>query len=72
MKVRKAHRKHTGDGTKASSGAFDKSIRLEMHSTLWAELGKIADAEGKKQGRPKSVSAVMRKMLQAGVEARTK
>ena len=66
MKRTKAHRKvHT-------NGTLDKNVRFGMSKMLWAELEKVAEDEGRKQGRPKSVSAVMRKMLQAGVEARTK
>ncbi len=66
MKGTKGHKKvHT-------DGMLDKSVRFEMSSALWAKLSAVADIEGREQGRPKSVSAVMRKMLQAGVEARAK
>ena len=67
MKVPKKHKKVQANGTE-----LDKSVRLEMNIRLWNQLTAVAEDEGRKQGRPKSVSAVMRKMLQAGVEARTK
>jgi len=49
-----------------------KNVRFIMTQSLWTDLEKVAEAEGREQGRPKSVASVMRKMLQAGVEARAK
>ena len=66
MKGTKGHNKVHIDGM------LDKSVRFEMSSALWDKLSAVADVEGREQGRPKSVSAVMRKMLQAGVEAKAK
>ena len=66
MKRTKRHIKVHADGM------LDKSVRFEMSSALWTKLSAVADVEGREQGRPKSVSAVMRKMLQAGVEGRSK
>jgi len=57
---------------KAVNGSMDKNVRFIMTQSLWTDLEKVAEAEGREQGRPKSVASVMRKMLQAGVEARTK
>jgi len=57
---------------KAVNGSMSKNVRFIMTETLWTDLEKVAEAEGREQGRPKSVASVMRKMLQAGVEARAK
>jgi len=54
------------------NGSMSKNVRFIMAETLWTDLEKVAEAEGREQGRPKSVASVMRKMLQAGVEARAK
>ena len=65
MKRTKVHKK-----VQPTNGTLDKSVRFEMTSALWAKLSAVADVEGREQGRPKSVSAVMRRVLQAYVEAK--
>ena len=49
------------------SGLFRKDVRFFMTHTLWEKLQARALEEGKRAGRPRSVSSVMRTMLEQGV-----
>lgn len=53
-----------------ANGKMDKRAAIVMSHALWDQLSAVAEAEGREQGRPKSVNAVMRKMLQTAVDAR--
>ena len=52
-----------------TNGLLRKNVRFFMTDALWTALLKVADTEGRKEGRPKSVAAVMRRMLEQGVRA---
>ena len=70
--MKRTKRDKQTDAKPQANGAMDKNVRFMMAQKLWDELLVVAEAEGREQGRPKSVASVMRKMLQAGVEARAK
>jgi len=48
-------------------GVMRKNVRFFMTHDLWQRLQARALEEGKRAGRPRSVSAVMRTMLEAGI-----
>ncbi len=67
MKGTRSHSKVQRNGGLAK---YDKSVRFEVPHALWDKLSVIANAEGREQGRPKSVSAIMRRVLQNFVDAK--
>ncbi len=54
----------------AENSKLTHKAHIAMSNTLWNKLNEVAEREGREQGRPKSVSAVMRKALQAAVDAK--